>query len=225
LFDVRDQLGAVDRQGLSIQQIIRESQSTVIEQQTTMTATVRETMAQIEDETRSILDAVHATLLGPTTQGDQMIRMLNQLLEQLPRLSAGHSVDARVIEVQEDMKSIDETPSEEILPHAELAESVELILGAIHDKKGVFGLNEAEDVIDSLLGLLKTMVSDRFLESAAESVLTYRRWCQTCTKRDLATLRRNLMAVQGIILSAGRVSVNEASKNPSDDDDDPSKIS
>lgn len=216
LFEVRDQLGAVDRQGRSIQhqiqQTISESQSAVIDHQTTMTATVRETIAHVTEETRSNQQAVHAALLGSTARGDQAIGMLNQVLEQISRLSLRNGIDASAKEAQDDKQPMDDTPAEEILPYAVLEECIESILTALHNKQGVFSLNEARGMADSLLSLLETMVSDVFLESAATSVSTYQHWCETCTKRDLAQLRRNLMAVQGIALSAQRIAVNENSE-------------
>lgn len=237
LFEVRDQLGIVEREGRTIQQTIGESRAAVIEHHKTMAATVRETvttnlhetMAQVTDEMRSNGQAIRAALLdlGSKAQGDQMIGILNQMLEQLSRLSLERDVGARVEELREeqesqesdevqgndeaqkDMQSIDDMPAEEILPYAMLKESIKSILTALHNKQGVFSLDEAADIGDSLLALLQTMASDAFLASAATSVSTYQHWCETCTKRDLAQLRENLKTVQGITLSSQKLSVNE----------------
>ncbi|KIH94030.1 hypothetical protein SPBR_05949 [Sporothrix brasiliensis 5110] len=237
LFEVRDQLAIVEREGRTIQKAIGESRAAVIEHHTSMAATVRETvtttlhdtMAQVTDETRSNGQAFRAALLGlgSKVQGDQMIDMLNQILEQLSRLSVERDVGARVEELrdeqgnqqsddvqgnddaQKDMQSIDDMPAEDVLPYAMLKDSITSILTALHNKQGVFSLDEAADIGDALVALLQTMASDAFLASAATSVSTYQHWCETGTKRDLAQLRKNLKTVQGIALSSQKVSVNE----------------
>ncbi|KJR83365.1 uncharacterized protein SPSK_04355 [Sporothrix schenckii 1099-18] len=237
LFEVRDQLAIVEREGRTIQQAIAESRAAVIEHHTTMAVTVRDTvtttlhdtMAQVTDETRSNGQAIRAALLdlGSKAQGDQMIGMLNQMLEQLSRLSVERDNGARVEELrdeqdnqqsddvqgndeaQKDMQSIDDMPAEDVLPCAMLKDSINSILTALHNKQGVFSLDEAADIDDALLALLQTMASDAFLASAATSVSTYQQMCETCTKRDLARLRENLKTVQGITLSSQKISVNE----------------
>lgn len=212
LFEVKDELVSV-RQELSGHQTIRDSQSTIIAQQTTISETVRETTTQVMAGTDGVHETLRAGMLGLSAQGDQGIRLLNQVLEQLQGLSVSQGVQTRVVEeIDDNAPSLNEMTGEDILPEDELSESVKSILAAIRDKDGIFGIREAEDIASALIFLLKTVASDQLSDSWAKSNSTYRHWCETCTKRDLADLRRNLTAVQGIVMSSRSFSVNKPSE-------------
>ncbi len=164
-----------------------------------------------------------------------MMEMLSKVLEQLSSLSLGHGLGSRVEEVLDDVEPIDpvsvdnapvndapandtpvnevpgeETPADEILPYAVLEDSIKSILAALHDKQGIFSMEEARDIVDPLVALLKVMVSDEFLESTDKSESTYHSWCETKTKQDLAQLRKNLVTVQGMALCAQKLTLNDS---------------
>lgn len=215
LFEVKDDLGAVRRE-LSVQQTIRESQSTIIAQQTTVTQTVQDTMTHITNETRNIHnetqsmhETVRAAMDGSRAERDQVIHMLNRLLEQVSGLSLSQDPGTRVVEEVDDSgRLVGEVPDEEILPNDKLVDCVNSILGAIRDKEGIFGLEEAKDLADALIFLLETVASNQSINTTS----TYGHWRETCTKQDLTDLRRNLVAVQGIIMSTRSISVNKSSR-------------
>ena len=174
-------------------------------------------MSQITSEARGIREAVHivqAMVQGSATQSDHAVQLLNQLLEQVQRLSFYQDSTPRVAEIEDDnTPSSDHIPSAEVLLQPELQTGITAIPEAIRDKQGVFGLEEASEITDALLGLLGTVMASRFLEPHTASVATHQHCSDAHTERDLADLRRNLAAVQGIIImSTRRVSVNEPSQ-------------
>ena len=185
-------------------QAIRESQSTIIAQQGTITETVRESMTQVVAET------LGGGIQDLKAQGGQEIQLLNQLLEKFQTFSMARGVGARVVEeVDDTTPPVNETPVEDILPSDELYDSVESILRAIRDKEGIFGLDESEDLTDALIFLLEKVTPDHSLRAAATANSPHRHWSETYTKSDLSDLRRNLRAVRGIIMSSSLLSVNQ----------------
>jgi hypothetical protein len=158
-------------------------------------------------------ETIRAAMEGSTARGDQVIRMLNQLLEQISGLSLHKDSGTRVVEeVNDNGRLLDEVPGEDIPQNDELLECVNTILGAIRDKEGIFSLQEVKDLADALVFLLETVASDQSIIPASKSMSTCGHQCEIGTKRDVADLRRNLVAVKGIILSSRSISVNKPSK-------------
>lgn len=241
VFEVHGQLSAIDKQGRTIQQTIRDSHTTMIESNTAIQFTViehntamqsamiehntevqtkiRDAITKFEAEICTNTEAINTAQSGATAQGDMMMVMLSQMMEHLTQLSLKHKSSARMQEVQDDAQLIDEmpvdnvpvdeTPADEILPYGVLEDSINSILVALHDKQGIFSLEEARDIVEPLAALLNVMVSDMFLASMETSTSTYERWCETCTKEDLARLRKSLVTLQGMALSAQKFTVNE----------------
>jgi hypothetical protein len=82
LLDVHDNVAAV-RQELSTQQTIRETQSTIVTQQTIMTTTAQNTMMQLTRHAQTMQETVQTAASEFAAQKDEMARMLARVLEQL----------------------------------------------------------------------------------------------------------------------------------------------
>lgn len=197
---------AVVKQDLSAHQT---GQSNIVAQTTSMTST----LGEIKNGTQIIQESISATQLQSAAQANQLIRMLTQLSEQLGALSLTHGFGPRVVEEVPDTPQLTaETLPEKMPQFSDMLEGIQSILAAAGDKEGVFAHDEAKEITDVLIILLQIVMSQRFLDSTAGPTAAYWSWCETCTKRDFADLWENLKAVQGILMSSRRMSVNAPSE-------------
>ncbi|KAM7211639.1 hypothetical protein V8F06_012992 [Rhypophila decipiens] len=201
---------ANELESVLIRQTVSKSESRLIEQQAASTLTLRDDLAQVcnevvqvskevtnvRDEAKRLREEFQAEKVASTAREDLIMRKLSQLLEKV-QLHAPR-VDA-----------CDTNPdSEDIVPHTELTESLGWLLGALREKRGIFGRDEAKDAVDALAGFLERMCSYLSTKSAAADASKYRHWGDISAPSDIAGLRENLRSLQGIILCARSVSLN-----------------
>lgn len=208
---MKEELGTI-RQELSVCRTIGDSQSAIAMQQTIMTETVEDTMRRVADHTQTTQDAVQAAISRFAALDNQTADKLDVVLELLSRLSAGHSRGAEAVGLNDDAPSVDETGREESILHAELANSIKLVLDTIRGKQGFFLLEQASDITKALFTFLEAAVREPSLQGTPLFMSRYQGWCETCTEGDLAELRRDLMAVRGVLMSSRNAAVNEPGK-------------
>ncbi|KAK4211461.1 hypothetical protein QBC37DRAFT_12340 [Rhypophila decipiens] len=201
---------AIEREGVLIRQTVSKSESRLIEQQAASTLTLRDDLAQVcnevvqvskevtnvRDEAKRPREEFQGENVASTAREYLIMRKLSQLLEKVQLYAP------RVDE-------FDNNPdSEDIVPHGELTESLGWLLGALREKRGIFGRDEAKDAVDALAGFLERMCSYLSTNSAAADASKSRHWGDISAPSDIAGLRENLRSLQGIILCARSVSLN-----------------
>jgi predicted DNA-binding ArsR family transcriptional regulator len=157
------------------------------------------------DETRNLHDTVRTAMESSETKQGDIVRMLNQLLE----LSLKHDTGSRVVEEVDDSgQLLNKAANQSIQADEELSECIDAIVRSIQDKEGVFGVHEVEEVADAMIVLLKIISSEqsRYFTSDCSSGST--------TERELKDLRRNLMAVQGMVMCSRTISLNKTGESP-----------
>ncbi|KAK1830459.1 hypothetical protein QBC39DRAFT_354030 [Podospora conica] len=197
---VRDDVRAV----LPVQQSIRETQTTILTEQTTLTTLIRDSMSQSTNQSHSIHETIQTSMQNLATRED--VQGINHLLQQL--LSHLHpspeiTAQPRVVEIAND--GTEEASSEPDLED-ELEASIFFIVEALQDRCGILADNKAREVCDALLDFLdKAVSSGQLLTSKMAAGVDN-------DDDDLRTLRDNLRVVKGAILNSRQVSVNERSR-------------
>lgn len=215
---VRDDIRAI----LPVQQSIRETQSTLLAQQTTLTTLVEDSVAQsmieahatregFQASTRGLATTtdIHTSIQGLATKTDVQqiktdIQQANYLLERLQILlepSQGNAVP-RVVDINDDGST---QPKNERILENDLAASIRSIIQAIQNREGVFALDKAREISDALLDFLaRVLSSGKLLNSKATSGARGRK-----DQYDVEALQANLKAVQGAILMSRQIVVNK----------------
>lgn len=175
-----------------------------------MATTVRKTMRQIAAESRNIRAMVHSTVSGSMTQGDQILRVLNQLLEQ----TYGQSREDGAYEgspgqFKREIRPANGVSYGKTLGYATLIEVVGCILSTTREKQGVFGLSESKPITNALLALLVIVTRNQSLACPAETQPKSSRSCEMSIQNDVSDLRQTLVAAQSVLSCARMIAVNQ----------------
>jgi len=181
--------------------VVRDTQTTVLAQQTTLTTLVEESMAQSSVEARATREIIQTSTRGLATQTD--IQQINGLLERLLLLypAAQENVAPKVVEIPDEGRTQQSTEQD---LEDDLAASICAIIEAIQGREGVFALDKAREIGDTLLDFLsKAFSSGSLLDMKGTEN------GEDGNDRDkLEVLRDNLRAVQGAILMSRQIVVN-----------------
>ncbi|KAK0736267.1 hypothetical protein B0T21DRAFT_366631 [Apiosordaria backusii] len=204
------------------QQVIRETQASMVVQQITMaaqqaamTTTLQNAMAQLTMEAGSMLQMVQATASGIGIQENTVAHKLTEVLEEYRALLLSLPDSNNEKAVRQGVRNGDalaNANAEDIPCATELVAIIESILDAIRDKTGLFLVQQAADVTKPFLQLLQIIASEQVQESNILLRPAFKRWCESRKGRDLAELRQNLIEAQGQLMSSRKIALNTSGK-------------
>jgi len=164
-------------------------------------AGINTNLDHLRNDYSSIKDALTSMPMASFGQADQMIDILRQLQSQLNRLTVPNP-EPRVEILPEDNSSLEMEHEEARLKvDDETSRSIDLLCDLIYLKQGTVGSEEAEDIITALQKLLQYLRTAEDMSSLQSS-------------QESRQLVRDLKAVEGLALSAERISLNEPGQRP-----------
>jgi len=199
----------VVQQNTSVCQSIRDTQSTIVErveQQSVVLQTVQNTMRGVAGQTQTLQDAIRSEF---ATMNNESAAKLDRALELLSQLSVGLPRAPEAAEVDHDREPVDGNCSKKAMPYNGVLESINLIMDTIRDKQGVFPLEDLSGITKALFTFLNVLDHESSPDGSLLFMSRYQDWCQTCTERDLAELRKDLAVVRSILMSSRDVAVNK----------------
>lgn len=218
VFGIPDQLATIDRRLVSqqmvsqipgqlhtiTQELVR--QRTERQNQTTMWEEHRVTLGQVSHGVNGLqqgIDSAKGQVVAAQRAQDQK---LDQILEQMLKLTLERQQPSRVVEVPEHGSATPEPSGTG--PCSELMESLTRLcrLVDLHQEKRT--LSHSTDVVKSLLALLSYMMSGEFLQGAVAASLVSKGACDRCCGRHVESLKECLSSVYGVLLSSRCTTLN-----------------
>lgn len=226
VFGMPDQLGAINEQLASQQGIsrfpdelrtIREelvAQRTQRGTETTIWKEQQTTLGQVSDGVeylRSEMDsAIQGVQVVTTAQATQTDQKLNEILEQILKLSLGRQKPSRVVNVPEHGHVSADTPGPRHC--SELMTSLTQLCGLVNWKQARTAPPETRDVVKELLTTVSHMMSEGFLQGVIAANLVRGGLCEKCCRQHVGELETCLSSVYGVLLSARQITVNRHGK-------------